>query len=410
MALFSLSKCPRVVASAASEKTPVSTKKPAQRFDFIDWFRGLACVLMIQTHAYDSWTAEPYRKGFWWWFARMQLGGFPARMFLILAGVSLMLRFSSDERRGVPIAQARRGAFMRGLEVLGLGLLFRVVEWCLGGFGAEGAYHMLRVDVLNCIGLSLMICAYVASPRDVQPGRWPVVPAVLALLIASLTPLVQKLGRPPLPEFLGAYLYGPHPLASFSLLPWLAYTLTGCAVGALWVQASRADAAAAAAAPENTPPASRHFNRVMVVTAIAGAILALGGQLGYQLQWPIYYPTKAVPELASPVSYFYRTGMCLIGVACAYWLSHALPRRPGRFSPLHVMGQASMLVYVVHIEIVYGRLTWPIRHRLQPITATVLIVLLTALMTALAWYRLNRWPARYAAWRARRAAASAQPA
>lgn len=383
-------------------------KKAAQRFGFIDWFRGLACVLMIETHAYDAWVAAPHRDGLWWWLARMQLGGFPSRMFLMLAGVSLMLRFASDDRRGVPIAEARRGALGRGFEVLVYGLIFRVVEWLLGGSGFAGFVpQVLRVDILNCIGVSLMISAYVASPLDVRPGRWPVLPALLALLIAAGTAPLQKLGLPKfLPGFLAAYLYGPHELASFPLLPWLSYTLTGCVAGALWLQASSKDAIATAKTTTDGRPWERHFIAAMLVTLLVGVAMAAAGQIGARIPMPIYYPTEAVKDPALPVSYLYRTGMCLAGTALGYFLLRLLPRWDERFSPLRTLGQASMLVYVVHVELVYGRLSAPIRHKLTPIPATILIVVLTALMTALAWYRLNRWPARYAHWKAQRAARS----
>jgi uncharacterized membrane protein len=124
----------------------------SQRFGFIDWFRGLACILMIQTHAYDAWTAEPYRQGTWWIWARLKLGGLPARMFLFLAGVSLAMRFASDVRRSVPIAAARMGAFWRGFEVFLIGYGYRIAEWLFAGAKSKDALAMLKVDVLQCIG------------------------------------------------------------------------------------------------------------------------------------------------------------------------------------------------------------------------------------------------------------------
>ena len=179
----------------------------SQRFGFIDWFRGLACILMIQTHAYDAWTAEPYRQGTWWIWARLKLGGLPARMFLFLAGVSLAMRFASDVRRSVPIAAARMGAFWRGFEVFLIGYGYRIAEWLFAGAKSKDALAMLKVDVLQCIGLSLMLTAFVASPRDLEDRRVPWRPIGLALLIAAITPSLQKLGAPSGPGPLVAYLW-----------------------------------------------------------------------------------------------------------------------------------------------------------------------------------------------------------
>src|SRR5260370_31311254 len=35
---------------------------PAKRLAYLDWMRGLACVLMFQTHCYDSWMSHEARK------------------------------------------------------------------------------------------------------------------------------------------------------------------------------------------------------------------------------------------------------------------------------------------------------------------------------------------------------------
>src|SRR5689334_5536982 len=102
---------------------------------------------MFQTHAFDSWTADSDRANAFWWTSR-HLGGFPSRLFLLLAGVSLMLRFDSDRRKGKAVGESRRGAARRGLEVIALGYLFRVFEWLLGGAGRSFAIDMLRVDIL----------------------------------------------------------------------------------------------------------------------------------------------------------------------------------------------------------------------------------------------------------------------
>jgi len=54
------------------------------RLAYIDWMRGLACVLMFQTHAYDSWLAGAARNStvFMW----TQVGGtLPSPIFLLLA-------------------------------------------------------------------------------------------------------------------------------------------------------------------------------------------------------------------------------------------------------------------------------------------------------------------------------------
>lgn len=373
---------------------PSAPPAPA-RLDFIDWYRGLACVLMFQTHAYDAWTRQPDRGGLWWWMARMQLGGFPARMFLFLAGVSLVLRYASDQKKGIPDGAAQWGAVKRGLEVLGYGLAFRLFSWGFGGARLDNLPELFKVDILNCIGVSLVLCALLLPPRYLLPPRDSAsgsgsrslgqlvklaLPVVASVILVLVTPRLQNWGQPSwLPGPLADYLWSSSAIGSFPLFPWLSYSLTGCVVGVFWVTAAQTG--------------EDRLATVLRTSAVIGAIAAFFGQLGSQYGPQIARPTAAVPMPAYPSSYFYRTGMCLLGGVCAYYFCLAFPaRRPDgtrRFSSLRVLGQASLLVYLVHIELVYGFPSWRIRYRFGVWPATALVVLLTVLMIALAYYRVE---------------------
>jgi len=331
---------------------------------------------MFQTHAYDAWTRDPYRQGAWWNFARMQLGGFPARMFLFLTGVSLMLRYSSQARRGVSNWEARRGGLKRGLEVLLYGLAFRCGSFLLAGATPQARSGLFKVDILNCIGLSLIISSLVVGPVHLK-RRPPVLALLLIPALVLSTPLLQGIPYPPwLPSPLAAYLWDANPLGSFPLFPWLSYTLTGCVVGAFWLRCAE----------------GQRLGWSMAMTALVGIVMALAGQIVPKLGYYIFYPTAAVPVPAYPASYVYRTGMCLVAGALAYAFCLKVPAP--RFSPLRLLGQASLLVYFVHIELVYGVVAWKIKHRLTPEVVTVLIVLMTAGMIFLAWWRIERFSKR----------------
>ena len=66
-----------------------------QRLAFLDWTRGLACVLMFQTHGYDAWLSESVRHTSF--FGLSQLAGtLPAPLFLFASGLSLALVFGRD--------------------------------------------------------------------------------------------------------------------------------------------------------------------------------------------------------------------------------------------------------------------------------------------------------------------------
>lgn len=198
--------------------------------------RGLACVFMFQTHCYDSWLSPEARKGSLYYWS--QLGGtVPAPTFLFLAGFSLVLVTLRLRRKGLDANQIGRQTILRGAEVLALGLLFRLMEYTLA-WGWAPWTDLLRVDVLNIIGLSMMLIGVVirltalvapaseisAAPmekRNVWAG------AAVSLAIALLTPLFWTTWQPRwLPWPLESYINGVHTFATpqawlFPLFPGL---------------------------------------------------------------------------------------------------------------------------------------------------------------------------------------------
>ncbi|MFZ2011890.1 MAG: acyltransferase family protein, partial [Candidatus Sulfotelmatobacter sp.] len=91
------------------------TPAPPSRLAYIDWMRGLACVLMFQTHCYDSWLSPGARQSRFFMYS--QLGGtFPAPLFLFLAGISFALVTEKLWKKNLPPAQIARATIRRGAE------------------------------------------------------------------------------------------------------------------------------------------------------------------------------------------------------------------------------------------------------------------------------------------------------
>src|SRR6202167_1570567 len=125
------------------------------RLAYIDWMRGLACVLMFQTHCYDAWLSPAARQSKFFMYS--QLGGtFPAPLFLFLAGVSFALVTEKLWQKNLAPAKIARATIRRGAEIFAFGLLFRLQEYVIA-WGWAPLSDLLRVDVLNTIGLSMML-------------------------------------------------------------------------------------------------------------------------------------------------------------------------------------------------------------------------------------------------------------
>ena len=119
--------------------------------------RGLACVLMFQTHCYDAWLGGEARKTRFLTGSQL-LGTLPAPLFLFLAGISFALVTDKLIRKGLTPAAITRAMARRGAEILAFGLLFRLQEFLIA-WGWAPWSDLLRVDVLNIIGLSMILMA-----------------------------------------------------------------------------------------------------------------------------------------------------------------------------------------------------------------------------------------------------------
>ncbi len=329
-------------------------EKTKQRLLYIDWMRGLACLLMFQTHCYDSWlSGEARSTQFFRW---SQLGGtLPAPLFLFLAGISFALVTDKLRQRGVAANDVARTTIRRGAEIFGLGTLFRVQEFLLGQPGAPWT-DLLRVDILNTIGLSMMlmgvVCRVVAVSGREDAGVGSsntrvravniTVAVGVALLIALVTPPLWTTWRPRwLPWYLESYINGVHIFREpqpwlFPTFPWTAFAFVGLAVGLVLL----------------TDWARRHEVTGMALVAAGGAVVAaLAVWLDAQPR-QIY----AVYDFwhTSPNFFLIRVGILLAILFGSYTWCRWGAGQWG-FSPVAQLGQTSLLVYWVHIEFVYGR-------------------------------------------------------
>ncbi|HEV2103276.1 MAG TPA: heparan-alpha-glucosaminide N-acetyltransferase domain-containing protein, partial [Candidatus Acidoferrum sp.] len=217
----------------------MSTAQPS-RLSYIDWLRGLACLLMFQTHCYDSWLRpDLHDSALYKW---SQLGGtLPAPLFIFLAGISMALVTERLRENGIARNTILKQTALRGAEVFALGLLFRIQEYVLGYKWVPWT-DLLRVDVLNILGLSMifmaLLCWFTSAEQLAAARARSIFGAlVVATAIAMLTPPLWTTHRPRfLPWPLESYINGVHIFSEpqrwlFPLFPWAAFAFAGLAVG-----------------------------------------------------------------------------------------------------------------------------------------------------------------------------------
>src|SRR5258706_7368115 len=101
-----------------------------KRLAYIDWMRGLACILMFQTHCYDSWLSPEARKSPVLIWSHL-LGTFSAPLFIILAGISFALVTERLREKCIDRITIAKQTILRGAEALVLGFLLRTPEFLL---------------------------------------------------------------------------------------------------------------------------------------------------------------------------------------------------------------------------------------------------------------------------------------
>lgn len=375
---------------------PISLKAAQSRLAYIDWMRGLACLFMFQTHCYDSWLSPGARKGrlIYW----SQLGGtVPAPTFLFLAGFSFALVTLRLRKKGVNANQIARQTILRGAQVLGFGLLFRLQEYVLA-WGWAPWTDLLRVDVLNIIGVSMILMgllirliAFLFRPEgesaEKMGARIAWAGAAVALVIALLTPLLYTVWRPRwLPWPLESYVNGVHIFNApqawlFPIFPWAGFAFLGLAAGFVilssWAQTQE--------------------GKLLTGAGVAGAaLMAAAAALessGFRL------PRALDPEHdfwhTSLTFFLIRVGMLLVILCLSYlWCAKGLGQRG--FSPLIQLGQTSLLVYWVHIEFVYGKYSIIPKRASSAATATLGLGIIFVAMVLLSLAR-TKWKV----WRAK---------
>jgi uncharacterized membrane protein len=376
-----------MTAEAAPAPAPAGSRQDGRlnrRLDAIDWLRGLAVVLMIQTHLYDSWTSPAAKASDLYWWTRY-MGGIPSRLFLLLVGVSMAIRFESQLARNVDRATIVRGAVKRGLQIMGLAYLFRFQEYALAGFWGPWL-DLFRIDILNCIGASMIVAAFIAAPRA---GRPQFAAALLAAAVfVGLGAIVGPAHFPDfLPRPLTSYIGGQRPMSWFGLFPWAAWALVGVAVGHVWVRAS------------GDP---RREARTFLLTGVVGLLLM--STVILVRKWNphvIRYPDEVVQQMG-PGTFFYRLGLNGLLALVAYAVTRL---QAGRFSIMRQFGRTSLLVYWIHVNLCYGLISKSLHHRLNMAQATVGFALMTGAMLLVSIAKTKYWDGR----RKRRPQRAAQP-
>ncbi len=350
---------------ASAQAVAPRTESKAGRLHYIDWFRGLAALIMLQGHSFHAFTRPDLRDQSGYVLSQF-VGGLPPAVFLFLAGLTLALRLDGAEKKGLPpLARVVEG-WKRSGYLFVLAFLFRFQMWVFGWPNSPWT-DIFRVDILNAMGLGVAVMSLMGLLRTEDRMR---LSFVLGSAIALASPIASAVDWPAIPV-LKQYLAPDYNF--FGFFPWAAFVAFGMSLGSI---------------VRRVPDANS--DRMMQWCAIAGGVLIFGGRYFAEIPYSLY--PKSEFWLDSPTLIFIKLGILLWLLTFAFiWTRYAAP---GGWSWVRQLGTTSLLVYWVHVELVYGRWLWMWKENLDLAQSAAMAVAVTVAMLLLSVAKTSNWSLR----------------
>jgi len=353
------------VTETLTIEAPPAPKKKSARLPFLDWSRGLAATIMLQGHVFHSFARPELRESGPYVISQF-IGGIAPAIFLFLTGITFAFLMHGMERRAASpkdrVITAMRRAGYLGL----LAFAFRIQLFLFGAPHSPAA-DLLKVDILNCMAFAIVTMAGFAVLKTVQRVHAGV---IVGLIIASISPLVALIPQDGLPKLLRMYLVPDGNY--FAYFPWASFLAFGVSAGSI-LRLVKED----------------QMHRVMQWAAILGFGLIISGQYFSNLPYSLYPSVDF--WINSPGLIFIKLGVILVLLALTFlWTHHGAGHG---WSWVRQLGVTSLLVYWVHIELVYGRWFGFWKENLTITQCSLAAITLILGMIALSYIRTNwQWP------------------
>jgi len=307
------------------------------RIIFIDLIRAFAVIQMVQGHTVDTLLAPQYRLDeypayFLWNFMR----GMTAPIFMFSAGTvfTYLFRLVNQPYNNNP--RVRKGLF-RFLLLVAIGYLLRYPTYTLFDFSEVTQDRLnifFAVDVLQLIGfgiLFLILTAYISEKTRLGDTFSF---AFIALFFFIATPFIIKINWINyLPQPIAGYFYtGTYSL--FPLFPWAGYVVLGGVLGSYLAK----------------NPLVFKTNKFSFNIAIFGAaficISAVSTLITNKFFNYSFDPTSYTPDTIT-----FRIGFVLLLNSLVSYISQKIESVP---KIIILVGRNTLLIYVVHLMILFG--------------------------------------------------------
>lgn len=306
------------------------------RIIFIDLMRAFAVIQMVQGHTVDVLLSEDLRTHDYlaysiWLFMR----GMTAPIFMFTAGTTFMYLFRLVQEPFEKNPRVWKG-IKRFFLLITIGYLLRYPTSTLIDFSRVTDYQwkiFFAVDVLHLIGfgiLFLIILAFISEKIKLGDYIIYITAALLFFLPAQAFSKIEWIN------------YLPHPIASyfytgtgslFPLFPWAGYVIFGGALGSFLAK---------------NPMIFKSYKFSLMLAGM-GAILLLLSHIGNDIA--MLFGFSMDRSSTSMLTVSFRLGFVLLLNALVSYISISVETIP---RIIILVGRNTLLIYVVHLIILYG--------------------------------------------------------
>lgn len=311
----------------------------AKRLGFVDQFRGLATIFMIETHVYNALLMTSLETGLVYTCVNF-VNGLVAPSFLFVSGFSFTLalnRKGEAYRRFSPqlFRHLRRLLFIWAVGYA-LHLPFFSLRKSLYSISPDGVLALTAVDILQCIAATLFLL-HIIRVVVKDDRKFNLVLYFLFLFFVIAAPFVGSADfTHSLPLFFAQYFNRMHG-SLFPIFPWSGFLIGGTMASEYLMK--RAD----------TDSPGKVKKSALTNLLLAGISLSVAGFI----LMPVEESILIEPHFAqySPSWFFVRFGI-LLGIL--YGVTVYEGTRSSGETVVKLFGRESFFIYVLHLIIIYG--------------------------------------------------------
>jgi uncharacterized membrane protein len=301
-----------------------------ERLYFIDIVRAFAILMMLQGHFIDTLLANSFRNlnsdaySLWSFFR-----GVTAPTFFTISGLIFTYLLLKAKEKKNENSRMKKG-IRRGFYLIGIGYFLRLNLPNL--FSSSSNASFLAVDVLHCIGLSLIITVMVFFLCRKNVFVFSFLTFAIGILIFVLEPFYRSLSIEGIPVFIHNYISRNNGTV-FRIIPWYGYSSMGAFIATLFYWNLH----------------KKHFKISIISLFVFFGLLLVLYSSEILLQLSKVTGIDVFKDAANYNYLFSKLGYVLLCFALIYGLEKFL-----KYPLLLKIGKSTLAIYIIHFVLLYG--------------------------------------------------------